>query len=324
MLKDRFGRIVDYLRVSVTDRCNLRCSYCMPDGITPIAMADLLSYEETAFICEQAAGLGIRRIKLTGGEPLVRKDCAVLVSLLKRIPGLEQVTMTTNGVLLGEHLEELLDAGLDAVNISLDTTDRGQYAAITGTDALDRVLASVEAAAGRLPVKINCVVLRGINEDAPVSLAALARQLPVDVRFIELMPFGAGKQYRTVPNTEVLAMLEEQYGKTAAEDRPHGNGPAVYRRPEGFTGCIGFISAVHGGFCSRCNRLRLMSTGELKPCLCYGESIPLKGILRDGGDNRAERIRAGILEAVRNKPRMHCFDRPAEITESRNMAEIGG
>ena len=324
MIKDRFGRTIDYMRVSVTDRCNLRCGYCMPDGIASVPMAELLTYEEIAFVCRQAAGLGIRRVKLTGGEPLVRKNCAALVSMLKGIPGLEQVTLTTNGVLLGGCLEELLEAGLDAVNVSLDTTDREKYRAITGTDALDRVLAAVSAAAGRLPVKVNCVVQRGVNEDAPLLLAELARDLPVDVRFIELMPFGGGKQLRTVPNTEVLAMIEERYGKTDEDLRIHGNGPAFYRHPAGFAGSIGFISAVHGRFCIHCNRLRLTSTGELKPCLCYGDSIPLKPILRDGEGSREERVREAIREAVRIKPGEHCFEKPEGVTEGRSMAQIGG
>lgn len=324
MLKDRFGRTIDYLRISVTDRCNLRCRYCMPEGIRSIPMGELLTYEEIAFVCEQAAGLGIDRIKITGGEPLVRKDCAVLVAMLRRIRGIRQVTMTTNGILLGAHLDELLEAGLDAVNISLDTLDRDQYRRITGADELDRALASVRLAAGKLPVKINCVVQRGINEDAPVRLAALARDLPVDVRFIELMPIGAGKDLETVPNATVLAMIEEACGQTTEDRETRGNGPAVYRRAEGFAGRIGFISAMHGKFCGECNRLRLTSVGELKPCLCYGESVQLREILRDGEGKKEERIREKIREAVWLKPAAHCFDTPENITEGRNMNIIGG
>ena len=198
MMKDRFGRTINYMRVSVTDRCNLRCRYCMPEVTEHLPMREILTYEEIAFVCAQAAVLGIDQFRITGGEPLVRKDCAALVSMLKGIPGIRRVAMTTNGVLLQEHLEELLEAGLVAVNISLDSTDREQYRAVTGMDELERVLASVRLAAGKLPVKINCVVLRGVNEDAPVNLAALARDLPVDVRFIELMPIGAGKDLESV------------------------------------------------------------------------------------------------------------------------------
>ena len=324
MLKDTYGRIINYLRVSVTDRCNLRCRYCMPDGISCVPMREILTYEEIVFVCRQAASLGIDRIRLTGGEPLVRKDCAALVSMLREIPGISRITMTTNGVLLGEHLDELLEAGLDAVNVSLDTLDRAQYAEITGSDELDRVLEAVRSAAGRLPLKINCVVQRGVNEDAPVQLMSLARDMPVDVRFIELMPVGSGKGLETVPNATVLARIEEAYGKTREDNSARGNGPAVYRRPEGFAGRVGLISAVHGKFCESCNRLRLTSTGELKPCLCYADTIPLKDVLRDGAGNKEERIREKIREAVRIKPRAHSFENRAGVTEKRSMAQIGG
>lgn len=324
MLKDSFGRTIDYMRISVTDRCNLRCGYCMPHGIKQKPMAEILRYEEIVFICAQAAGLGIDRFRITGGEPLVRKNCEALVSMLKQIPGVRQVALTTNGVLLAEQLDALLEAGIDAVNISLDTTDREQYKAITGMDELDRVLSAVRLAAGKLPVKINCVVRRGMNEDAPARLAALARDLPVDVRFIELMPIGAAKGMQAVPNTEVLRLIEETYGQTTMDSEPRGNGPAVYRSVEGFTGRVGFISAVHGKFCDTCNRLRLTSTGELKPCLCYGNVIPLRDILRDSEGGKEERIRAKIMEAVETKPRAHCFESRTDVSEKRPMSQIGG
>lgn len=296
----------------------------MPDGIERIPMSDLLTYEEIAFVCRQAADLGIGSFRITGGEPLVRKGCVRLVSMLKETPGVRRVTMTTNGVLLGEHLNGLLDAGLDAVNISLDTLDRGQYKAITGMDELDRVLASIRRAAGKLPVRINCVICREINDDAPGELVTLARDLPVDVRFIELMPIGAAKGLETVPNTSVLARIEEQYGKTTESPGGDGDGPAVYRRADGFTGRIGFISAMHGKFCAACNRLRLTSVGELKPCLCYADTVPLRGILRDGAADKEERIREKIREAVRLKPQAHCFERRENVTEEKEMVRIGG
>ena len=324
MLKDRYGRVISYLRISVTDRCNLRCRYCMPDGIERIPMEELLTYEEIAFVCAQAVSLGINSFRITGGEPLVRKGCTALVSMIRQIPGVRRVAMTTNGILLGEHLDKLLDAGLDAVNISLDTLDREQYKAITGADELDRVLASIRQAAGKLQVKINCVIQKGINEDAPLNLVALARDLAVDVRFIELMPIGAGRDLVTVPNASVLAMIEEQHGKMAGDPETRGNGPAVYFHPDGFTGRIGFISAVHGKFCGECNRLRLTSTGELKPCLCYADTVPLREILRDGLAGKEERIRTKIREAAALKPKAHCFEHKADVTEKRKMVQIGG
>ena len=296
----------------------------MPDGIESIPMSDLLTYEEIAFVCRQASGLGIDSFRITGGEPLVRKGCVGLVSMLKEIPGIRRIAMTTNGVLLGEHLDALLDAGLDAVNISLDTLDHGQYRAITGMDELDRVLASVQLAAGKLPVRINCVICRGINDDAPAELAALARDLPVDVRFIELMPIGAAKGLEAVPNAAVLRMIEERYGKTAEDAESIGSGPAVYCKPAGFAGRIGFISAINGKFCRGCNRLRLTSVGELKPCLCYADAVPLREILRDGAAGKEERIREKIREAVQIKPRAHCFEHGESVTENRGMNRIGG
>lgn len=312
------------MRISVTDRCNLRCRYCMPEGIESIPMKELLTYEEIAFVCAQAVSLGIDRFRITGGEPLVRKDCVALVSLLKKIPGIESIAMTTNGVLLQEYLQNLLDAGLDAVNISLDTLDRGQYQAMTGMDELERVLASVRLAAGKLPVKINCVICSGVNDDAPPELAALARELPVDVRFIELMPIGAAKGMETVPNAAVFAMIRAKYGKMEEDPVSGGNGPALYCRPEGFAGRIGFISAIHGKFCRDCNRLRLTSTGELKPCLCYSDTVPLREILRDGRTDKEERIREKIREAVQLKPQAHCFEQAENVTEKRRMNLIGG
>ena len=324
MLTDRFGRTIRYLRISVTDRCNLQCRYCMPEVIERLPMAEVLTYEEIAFICAQAAGMGIDSFRITGGEPLARKGCVKLVSMLKAIPGVRRVAMTTNGVMLGDHLEDLLAAGLDGVNISLDTLDREEYRAITGADELNRVTASIRQAAGRLPVKVNCVICRGINDGAPTEMATLARDLPVDVRFIEMMPVGAGKGMDPVANAEVLAAIEARYGKTEAAPDPRGDGPAVYRRAEGFAGRIGFISAMHGKFCSGCNRLRLTSIGGLKPCLCYAETLDLRSILRDGAGEKEARIREAITEAVRTKPREHCFEQAENVTEKRKMAQIGG
>ena len=325
---DATGRVVDYMRVSITDRCNLRCRYCMPDGIEQVEMAQILTYEEIKRACTLAAGLGIRKIKITGGEPLVRKGCVDLVKMIKEIPGISQVTMTTNGILLKEHLNRLMQAGLDGVNISLDTLSRKKYQNITGTDACETVRqAIVTAAESGMRTKVNAVLQipdydRGIDDnDDWQELVSLAEDLPVDVRFIELMPIGYGKKNRGVSNIDLLEEIKKKYPKIQEDMKIHGNGPAVYYKIPGFAGGIGFISAMHGKFCDTCNRIRLTSTGELKPCLCYGKTYPLRELLRDGTDMQVEEQ---IEKAIWEKPAAHCFEDPEGITEEHQMAQIGG
>ncbi len=325
VLTDGYGRRINYLRLSITDRCNLRCKYCMPGGLEgrKVSMAEILSYEELLRVAEAAAALGITRFKVTGGEPLCRRGCAALIGRLKQLPGVEQVTLTTNGVLLQEALPELCRAGLDAVNISLDTLDPQKYAEITGQDALPKVLAGLEAAlAAGLPVKINAVLTEG-NADAWQDLVALAETRKLDVRFIELMPIGYGRQQRGVSNGALLASLAARYPGMERDLQWHGNGPAVYYRMPGFVGSVGFISAVHEKFCGSCNRLRLTSQGQLKPCLCYGEAVDLRATLRRP-DSSMALLQEKIREAVRQKPRAHCFEDLAAVTEGKEMAEIGG
>ena len=327
MLKDSFGRTIEYMRVSVTDRCNLRCRYCMPDGVVLAKMEDILTFEEIGAVCRAAAGLGIGRIKVTGGEPLARRGCADLVGSLKRIPGIRQVTLTTNGVLLAEHLPALLQAGLDAVNVSLDTLDRERYAAITGRDALDGALRGISAAiSSGIPVKLNAVLEEGVNDDEALSLALLAKTQPLHVRFIEMMPIGYGKQVRGVSNDTVRERLLAAFPDMRPDPAPYGNGPAVYMHVPGWQGSIGFISAIHGKFCDSCNRLRLTAKGQLKPCLCYGETEDLRRILRSGLSEEEIQVRLtkAITKAVREKPLMHCFEEPERVTETARMASIGG
>ena len=324
---DQFGRSIDYMRVSITDRCNLRCRYCMPEGVELLPMKDILTYEEIREICSEAARLGIRKLKITGGEPLVRLGCADLIRELKAIEGIEQVTMTTNGVLLGRYLPELIRAGLDAVNISLDTLDRDRYAAITGRDELVSVLESVDAAlASPLRVKINAVLQKGVNDDEWFSLAELARGRARDVRFIEIMPIGFGLQIEGISNTLLIDELKKRFPDTEEDSAVHGNGPAIYFRIPGWKGGIGFISAIHGRFCDRCNRLRLTSRGSLKPCLCYGETTDLMPLLRceAADEERASFLRSALERAIYSKPKQHCFEETENITEKARMASIGG
>ena len=330
-MQDNYGRTIDYMRISLTDRCNLRCRYCMPDGIELVSMQQILTYEEIELICQAAAEEGIRKLKVTGGEPLVRKGCPELIGRLKKIPGIEQVTLTTNGVLLSEYLPKLIENGLDAVNISLDTLDAAKYEKITGKDKLKEVLQGIsDVLDAGIPVKINSVLQRGLNDNEWSELARLTLKYPLDVRFIELMPIGYGKADEAVYNDELLERFREKYPDIIADKSVHGNGPAVYYKIPGARGSIGFISAMHGKFCSHCNRIRLTSQGKIKPCLCFSESIDLGEILRNPEyqksepEQKKEMLRPALEKAIRMKPENHKFENPEEITEHKKMIEIGG
>lgn len=320
-MRDSYGREIDYMRISITDRCNLRCRYCMPDGVKWLPMGEILTFEEIELICREAVKLGITRFKITGGEPLVRRNCTELIRRIKSIPGVQQVTLTTNGVMLGEFLDELADAGLDAVNISLDTLDEERYEEITGFRELKSVMSAIESAVQKgFRVKINAVLQQGVNDDEWQQLAELAKKYPVDVRFIEMMPIGSGKESRRVSNDKLLQKISEIYPGEPDESW-HGNGPAVYYQIPEFQGSIGFISAIHGKFCDKCNRIRLTAVGEVKPCLCFGESISIREAVRQGD---GEMVRMRLKEAIERKPEMHHFEKSAEVTEQKKMSQIGG
>lgn len=321
-MTDKYGRIIDYMRVSIIDRCNLRCQYCMPTDIKWIPPQEILSLEEITEICRQASQIGIKKIKVTGGEPLIRKGCVDLIRMLKEIPGIEQVTLTTNGVLLAQYAEQLNNAGLDAINVSLDTLDPEKYLKITQSDALADVLDGISAIEKYdIPLKINSVLQRGVNDSDWQELIGLAKDRRIDVRFIEMMPIGHGKQFDPISNAEILQKLREHYGAVEEVEKVHGNGPATYCHIPAFTGNIGFISAIHGKFCSACNRIRLTSTGQIKPCLCYEDHISLKEAVRSG---RTDEIQKLLLSAIDRKPDGHRFDESEMITEKHEMAQIGG
>ena len=321
---DQYGRSIDYLRISVTDRCNLRCRYCMPEPVDAVQHADILRYEEILRICRAAIELGITKFKVTGGEPLVRAGCTEFIAELKKQPGTQQVTLTTNGLLLEKNLDALADAGLDGVNISLDTTDNTRFQRITGytgngADTLLRVLE--ECCAKGLKTKINAVLLEETEADAP-ALAAVAEALPVDVRFIELMPIGFGTAMRRVSPDDILSALRKHWPDLAPTDERRGNGPAHYYKSDLLLGRIGFIDAVSHKFCAECNRVRLTSTGQLKPCLCYADSADLRALIR-GGCTDGE-LKEALRASVYAKPRAHCFDTGAAVTERHAMSQIGG
>ena len=327
-MKDSYGRSIEYLRISVTDRCNLRCAHCMPpEGVPLLTHADILSYEEIAVVAEQAAVLGIRKVRLTGGEALVRPGLSSLVSLLKAVPGIESLQLTTNAVLLKEQLPALLDAGLDGVNISLNALDRDAYLAFTGRDCFDAAMEGLQAAldALGLRVKVNCVPTRG-REEQLVRLASLARDTRASVRFIELMPIGRGTALQGLSRDEMLALLNNAYG-TPVPSTGSGTtsvtlaGPAEYVRFPGFCSDIGFISAVSCRFCEYCNRIRLTADGKLKSCLAYPAGEDVRAILRS--DGKPEDLKAALERCILSKPQNHQFG--SESTqEDRLMSQIGG
>lgn len=325
-MRDQFGREIDYLRLALTDRCNFRCRYCI--GGEPVHWMEpeaLLTDEELVRVVSAAAGLGITRLKLTGGEPLLRPRLPELVRRLKEIPGIREITLTTNGYLLSQMAAELKEAGISQVNISLDTLDRAGFAALTGVDGLDALLHGIREAVrqGFQRVKVNCVTGRGIALGDPCDLAELARTGPVWVRYIESMPLGGGEHCPPIPRAELMERLEGRYGPlTPAEER--GNGPAEYFRLPGFQGLIGFISPRTQPFCSRCNRIRVTPDGLVKPCLQYGAVLDLKPLLRRGADTAA--LSRALAGAIYQKPRAHQFDAPqtGAALERRNMSAIGG
>lgn len=323
---DKLNRKIEYMRISVTDRCNLRCVYCMPEeGIDNVSHEEILSYDEIIRICKCIANLGIKKIKITGGEPLVRKDIINLIKEIKKIHGINEVTITTNGVLLYEMADELYKAGIDAVNISLDTLDKYKYLKITRRDKYKNVTMAIDKLINLgVRVKINCLAIKEYNFNEIVKIAEYSKNNNVDVRFIELMPIGYGKTYTGVSNEIILGLLEEEYGSFNQIEEKRGNGPAVYYKNDNFKGCIGLISAISNEFCETCNRVRLTATGFLKLCLHYNKGIDLKELIRnDITDKELENI---IYHAIRNKPLGHNFYHESNIEniENKSMVQIGG
>lgn len=321
---DRQNREIDYLRISITDRCNLRCVYCMPaNGVQSVAHRDILTFDEIVRIVRISETLGICKIKLTGGEPLVRKGAAELVREIRTVSEIEQVTMTSNGVLLGDQAAGLKAAGLDAVNVSLDSLDPVRFAEITRGGKLEQVLAGIDAAVkSGLRVKLNCVPTRAAGGLEAVALAEFARERPIDVRFIELMPIGEGDAAAGIPTAEIKRAIGSRYGELSPSGA-HGNGPAAYETLAGFVGKIGFIGALSGCFCAECNRIRLTATGFLKLCLQYDSGVDLRGLLRGGASDGA--LADAIRGAILAKPHGQRFDAgDTAHSERKNMSQIGG
>ena len=315
---DKFGREITYMRLSVTDKCNLRCRYCMPaEGVCLKEHRDMLTEDEMITAVEAAASLGVKKLRITGGEPLVKRNIVSICRRAAQVEGIEEVCLTTNGVYLPKLAEPLKAAGVKRINLSLDTLDPEKYAYITRIGTLDSFKAGLHAAldAGFEKVKLNAVLIGGFNDDEIPQLAGLTRQYPVDMRFIEMMPMydsGDFKEASFVPNSRVLEALPE------AEAVAHDGGVAKLYRLPGGQGNIGLISPLNAHFCGTCNRIRLTADGKIKPCLHAPDEYSLKGLDFDG-------MKQVLQEAIWNKPQWHGdLDAAHRSQAGRNMNQIGG
>ncbi len=323
-LTDRYKRVIDYMRVSITDRCNLRCLYCMPDGGKPVEYKEIMSYEEIVRIIRVSSSLGVRKIRLTGGEPLARKNVQFLIREIKGIEGIEELSLTTNGVLLSRYVDEIREAGLDRLNVSLDSLRPERYREITGGGSLDKVIEGIERAhdVGLRPVKLNVVVIRGINDDEIEDFAGFTLTRPYQVRFIEFMP-GKGNHWTEdlcVSSEEIKRRIEAVAHLEPVRLRRHG--PARYYRFRDGTGVVGFISAISHHFCSDCNRLRLTAEGKIRPCLFSETEIDLRAALRMGASD--EELGRLLRLAVEVKPEGHMIGRDTHKEINIPMSKIGG
>lgn len=321
-LIDNHDRKIDYLRISITDRCNLRCVYCMPpEGIKWKAHEEVLSYEEIILFARAAVGVGISRIRLTGGEPLVRKDVVNLINSLCKIPGLKDLSLTTNAVLLKDYASALARAGLKRVNISIDSLDQELYKRLTRGGDLKMAMRGMKTAlaVGFDPVKINAVILREVNDDFR-PFVDLIREFPVHVRFIEHMPFNKEIDPKTFISSKEMEERIEKLGKLEEAKPPVGAGPAKYFYMRDALGTIGFISPISRHFCLACNRLRLTADGRLKVCLFSEEEIDIRTLLRKSP--RQEEIKQFIINVLRTKPKQR--ESLAALKLKRGMSQIGG
>ncbi|HBG47862.1 MAG TPA: GTP 3',8-cyclase MoaA [Deltaproteobacteria bacterium] len=328
-LVDAYERKIEYLRLSVTDRCNLRCVYCMPpEGIELAEPKNILRYEEMLRLARIAAANGVKKIRVTGGEPLVRKGIVEFLHEIADIPGIEDLSLTTNGVLLKEYARSLKEAGLNRVNVSLDSLKRDRFIKMTRGDNLQQVLDGLDEAlkVGLTPVKINMVVIKGFNDDEIVDFALLSRTRPFHVRYIEYMPFNTQEGWqrdKCLTAREIKEIIEAAAGPLEpVSDQTGAGGPARRFRFKGAPGEVGLISPVSEHFCGSCNRLRLTSDGKLRTCLFSDNEVDLRTPLRDGSSD--EEIVRILQEAVREKPKGHTINENIFKKCSRTMSLIGG
>jgi cyclic pyranopterin phosphate synthase len=325
-LIDRFNRNLNYLRISITDRCNLKCLYCVPQDLIPkLPNHEILSYEEILRIVRVSVRLGISKVRVTGGEPLVRKGVYPFLEKLAGIEGLEDISLTTNGVLLKDNIEKIKSAGIKRINISLDTLNRERFEQITGHDYFHQVWEGIELAhqAGFHPIKINVVPIKGVNDDELVKIAGLSMDRPFHIRFIEYMPMGSDHMEidRHLLAPEIKKNIE-QLGELFPVDRRTNDGPAERFKFESGQGEIGFIRPISRHFCQTCNRLRLTASGQLRPCLMHDKQEDLKSIIREGCTDRE--LAEVFLEAVRHKPLEHNLEKDHNAGSAVQMCAIGG
>lgn len=329
LLRDSYGRAIRDLRLSLTDRCNFRCFYCLPHGEPPLARKEtILTFEEIARLCEIFVSLGIEKIRLTGGEPLIRKDIDKLVGFLSALkPGLKDLALTTNGFDLPRHAEALKSAGLDRVTISLDSLHAGNFEKITGVDALEKVIAAIDAAkrAGLAPIKINAVIIRDVNDHETPALARFAREQNLTMRFIEFMPLDSGHEWRremVVPGREMFSRVNEVFPLVLKENSRGTETSWKYSFADGAPGGIGIIAPVTEMFCGQCSRIRLTADGQIRTCLFSDAEHNLRDVLR-GGASREEIIEF-IRAAVLKKEPRHYINDPVFVQPARTMSFIGG
>lgn len=320
---DKFGRKIDYLRISVTENCNLKCIYCIDENILNTYKNDILSDDEIVKIATECASLGIKKIRITGGEPLVRKNIENLIYRLNNIKEIEEIYITTNGVLLHDKIEILKKNGLTGVNISLDSLDKDRFKKLTKFDKLKEVLLSIDKALELgLKVKINTVIVDNINKDEIIDFVNLTKDKKIDIRFIELMPIGAAKKYKGTSNEEILNIINENFKNIKIENKSKRSGPANYIRVDNYKGKIGFISPISNCFCEDCNRIRLTSTGFLKKCLHYNYGIDLKKHIRNNISDKD--LKELIYLNIYDKPQNHLFMEECDNKENKYMNQIGG
>lgn len=323
-MKDKYGRKIDYLRISLTDKCNLRCVYCMEEeGNTFFKEEEKLTKNEICKIVSASAKIGIKKIRLTGGEPLVRKDIVDLMEGINNIPGIEGIYLTTNGVLLEEKVEALKKMGLKGVNISLDSLKEETFHKLTRLGDLKKVLFAIDKCLELgIKVKLNVVMIKGINDDEILDFVNLTLDKNIDVRFIELMPIGIGSKFKGVSNEEIINLINKNYKDIEKVKRNDTGGPATYIKLRYGKGKIGFISAMSNCFCEDCNRIRITSEGFLKQCLHFNYGIDLRKLLRSGA--LEEEILNVIKDNIYNKPEKHLFMKNSEDKELKFMNQIGG